>query len=139
MSVEDKYDGLRELINLGREKGYLVYNEMREMLPDDIHSSEDVDNICYFFGDAGIEVMDSEQQPDMVKQKIHSKAEEDEESDLRAEAAHLVQRLLDESIKLPSFGSHPITRQALMKLPPSGHTGVAFVCFLVSEIIRGVR
>ena len=115
MTVEDKYEGLRELINLGREKGYLVYNEMKEMLPDDIHSSEDVDNICYFFGDAGIEVIDSEQQPDMVKQKIHSKAEEDEEPDLRAESLEKINDPV--RIYLREMGTVPLlTRQGEVQI-----------------------
>ncbi|MFQ5929241.1 MAG: RNA polymerase sigma factor region1.1 domain-containing protein, partial [Acidobacteriota bacterium] len=87
--VEEKYDGVRELINLGKEKGYLLYDEVNDILPDDIHSSKDLDNIFYLFGDAGIEVIDSEQQLEVVKQKIRPKAEEDdedEEPDLTAQS-----------------------------------------------------
>jgi RNA polymerase primary sigma factor len=83
LSIEDKYDGVKELINLGKEKGYLLYDEVNDVLPDDIHSSEDLDNIFYLFGDAGIELIDSEQEFESVQKKIGTKAEaEDEDQDV---------------------------------------------------------
>ena len=81
MSVEDKYEGVRELINLGKEKGYLLYDEVNDALPDDIHSSEDLDSIFYLFGDAGIEVIDSEHQLDAVQEKLRSKDDSDDDGD----------------------------------------------------------
>ncbi len=89
MSIEDKYDGVKELINLGKEKGYLLYDEVNDVLPDDIHSSEDLDNIFYLFGDAGIELIDSEQEFESVQKKIGTKAEaedEDQDVDLASES-----------------------------------------------------
>ncbi len=89
MSIEDKYDGVKELINLGKEKGYLLYDEVNDVLPDDIHSSEDLDNIFYLFGDAGIELIDSEQEFESVQKKIGTKAEaedEDQDVDLTSES-----------------------------------------------------
>ncbi len=87
-SIEEKYDGVRELINLGKEKGYLLYDEVNDVLPDNINSSKDLDSIFYLFGDAGIEVIDSEQQLEAVKRKIQSKSaegDEDQEPDSIAE------------------------------------------------------
>ena len=72
--IEEKYEGIRELINLGKEKGYLLYDEVNDALPDDIASSKDLDGIFYLFGNAGIEVIDSEQQLEAVKRKIRSKS-----------------------------------------------------------------
>jgi RNA polymerase primary sigma factor len=79
LSIEDKYDGVKELINLGKEKGYLLYDEVNDVLPDDIHSSEDLDNIFYLFGDAGIELIDSDQEFDSVQKKIGAKTDSDDE------------------------------------------------------------
>ncbi len=81
MSIEDKYDGVKELINLGKEKGYLLYDEVNDVLPDDIHSSEDLDNIFYLFGDAGIELIDSEQEFESVQKKIVHDAASSSEAD----------------------------------------------------------
>ncbi len=61
MSIEEKYDEVRQLINLGKEKGYLLYDEVNELLPSDITSADDLDDLFSTFGSAGIEVVDSEQ------------------------------------------------------------------------------
>ncbi len=61
MSIEDKYDEVRQLITIGKEKGYLLYDEVNELLRSDITSSDDLDDLFSTFGSAGIEVVDSEQ------------------------------------------------------------------------------
>jgi RNA polymerase primary sigma factor len=61
LSIEEKYDEIRQLISIGKEKGYLLYDEVNELLPSDITSSEDLDDLFSTFGSAGIEVVDSEQ------------------------------------------------------------------------------
>src|ERR687893_2065448 len=60
MSIEEKYDEVRQLINVGKEKGYLLYDEVNEMLPSEITSSEELDDLFNAFGSAGIEVVDSD-------------------------------------------------------------------------------
>ncbi len=72
--IEQKYDGVKELIALGKEKGYLLYDEVNDYLPDDIQSSEDLDSIFYLFGDAGIEVIDSEEDFESTQRRIRTKA-----------------------------------------------------------------
>ena len=61
LSIEEKYDEVRQLISMGKEKGYLLYEEVNELLPADITSSEELDDLFSTFGNAGIEVVDSEQ------------------------------------------------------------------------------
>jgi len=61
LSIEDKYDEVRQLISIGKEKGYLLYDEVNELLRSDITSSEELDDLFNTFGSAGIEVVDSEQ------------------------------------------------------------------------------
>jgi len=61
LSIEEKYEEIRQLISIGKEKGYLLYDEVNELLPSDITSSEDLDDLFSTFGSAGIEVVDSEQ------------------------------------------------------------------------------
>src|SRR6187401_2452185 len=60
MSIEEKYDEVRQLINIGKEKGYLLYDEVNELLPAEITSSDELDDLFNAFGSAGIEVVDSE-------------------------------------------------------------------------------
>ena len=61
MSIEEKYDEIRQLITLGKEKGYLLYDEVNELLPSEITSSDELDDLFNTFGSAGIEVIDSDQ------------------------------------------------------------------------------
>jgi RNA polymerase primary sigma factor len=60
LSIEDKYDEVRQLISVGKEKGYLLYDEVNELLPSEITSSEELDDLFNAFGSAGIEVVDSD-------------------------------------------------------------------------------
>src|ERR1700676_5619575 len=60
LSIEEKYDEVRQLINIGKEKGYLLYDEVNELLPSEITSSDELDDLFHTFGSAGIEVVDSE-------------------------------------------------------------------------------
>lgn len=61
LSIEERYDEVRQLINIGKEKGYLLYDEVNEMLPSEITSSDELDDLFNTFGSAGIEVIDSDQ------------------------------------------------------------------------------
>ena len=60
MSIEEKYDEVRQLIAVGKEKGYLLYDEINDLLPADITSSDELDDLFSTFSSAGIEVVDSE-------------------------------------------------------------------------------
>ncbi len=64
MAIEDKYtDEVQKLIDIGKEKGYLLYDEVSDLLPPEISSSaEDLDDLFSAFGTAGIEVIDTEDQ-----------------------------------------------------------------------------
>jgi RNA polymerase primary sigma factor len=75
LSIEEKYDEVRQLITMGKEKGYLLYEEVNDMLPSELSSSDELDDIFSMFGSMGIEVVDSEQ-------KYREKAEEGAELDL---------------------------------------------------------
>ena len=67
MSIEEKYDEVRQLISIGKEKGYLLYDEVNELLPADITSSDELDDLFSTFGNAGIVVVDSEEKYREVK------------------------------------------------------------------------
>jgi len=60
LSIEEKYDEVRQLITMGKEKGYLLYEEVNDLLPSDMGSSDELDDIFSMFGSMGIEVVDSE-------------------------------------------------------------------------------
>ena len=63
MGIEEKYDEVQKLIDMGKEKGYLLYDEVSDLLPPEITASaEDLDDLFTAFGTAGIEVIDTEDQ-----------------------------------------------------------------------------
>src|SRR3954469_7716423 len=82
MSIEEKYDEVRQLINIGKEKGYLLYDEVNEMLPSEITSSDELDDLFNTFGSAGIEVIDSDQKYLRDEKTIDRTAEGAEELEL---------------------------------------------------------
>jgi RNA polymerase primary sigma factor len=51
---------LKELITLGKKKGYLTFDEINQILPEDITSSEDIDEILSTLDRENIELLDSE-------------------------------------------------------------------------------
>ena len=82
MSIEDKYDEVRQLINIGKEKGYLLYDEVNELLPSEITSSEELDDLFNTFGSAGIEVLDADQMKFRDEKTFDRTAEGSEEIEL---------------------------------------------------------
>ena len=45
MALEEKYDQVRQLIKMGKERGYLLYDEVNDILPAEVHSSEEIDDL----------------------------------------------------------------------------------------------
>ena len=65
LSVEEKYVEVKQLIALGKEKGFLLYDEIYEVLPEEVTSlPEELDEIYIRFADLGIDVVeDADKQP----------------------------------------------------------------------------
>ena len=56
----DKYEeDLQKLIEAGKEKGFLTYNEVNEMLPGDVTSPDDLDDLLTTIGTQGIDILES--------------------------------------------------------------------------------
>ncbi|MFQ5777400.1 MAG: RNA polymerase sigma factor RpoD [Terriglobia bacterium] len=58
MAIEDKYESVKQLITMGKERGYLLYDEVNDLLPAEVHSSEEIDDVLSAFDDAGIEILE---------------------------------------------------------------------------------
>jgi RNA polymerase primary sigma factor len=67
LAIEEKYDEIRQLIAAGKEKGFLLYDEVNELLPAEVTSSDELDEVFALFNSAGIEVIDSDQKGRDVK------------------------------------------------------------------------
>ena len=59
MAFEDKFDTVSKLINLGKQKGYLLYDEVNDLLPSDVHSAEELEDVLSMFDSEGIAVLES--------------------------------------------------------------------------------
>ena len=59
MSEEPKLEELDRLISMGKQKGYLTYDEVNDALPSDVVSLDQLDDIMMMFGAMDIEVVDS--------------------------------------------------------------------------------
>src|SRR5918995_819655 len=61
VSLEEKFEEVRQLIIAGKEKGYLLYDEVNDVLPAELTSNpEDLDELFTVFGNAGIDLVDTE-------------------------------------------------------------------------------
>ena len=76
MAIEDKYEGLERLVQLGKEKGYVLYDEVSEILPaGDLAGGAELEDVLAGLDGAGIEIL--EEPKDFEK-----KLEEDDLLDL---------------------------------------------------------
>ena len=56
LALEEKYDQVRQLITLGKERGYLLYDEVNDTLPAEVHSSDEIDDLLSTFERYGIDI-----------------------------------------------------------------------------------
>jgi RNA polymerase primary sigma factor len=56
LALEEKYDQVRQLVAMGKERGYLLYDEVNDILPAEVHSSEEIDDLLSTFERYGIDV-----------------------------------------------------------------------------------
>ena len=56
LTIEERYEPVRNLINTGRERGYLLSNEVNDILLAEIHSSEEIDELLSTFERFGIDI-----------------------------------------------------------------------------------
>ncbi len=68
LAIEEKYDEVKTLITIGKEKGYLLYDEVNDMLPSEVSSSEELDELFDAFGNHGIDVVESEEKYKEMKE-----------------------------------------------------------------------
>jgi RNA polymerase primary sigma factor len=82
---------VKDLMAMGREKGFLTYDEVNDALPADIVSSDQIDDVMSMFGDNDIAVVDDASkvklpetkppEPDPTPVKVESEEEEEEKAE----------------------------------------------------------
>jgi RNA polymerase primary sigma factor len=58
VALDDKFEGLQRLVQMGKEKGYVLYDEVSEVLPGDIGAGADLDEVLAGLDVAGIEILE---------------------------------------------------------------------------------
>jgi RNA polymerase primary sigma factor len=59
LAIDDKFDDdITNLIDTGKEKGYLTYGDVNDMLPEDMHNADDLDDLITTIGTQGIDLLD---------------------------------------------------------------------------------
>jgi len=54
--IEDEFGHVQQLILIGKERGYLLYDEINDSLPVDVHSSQEIDDLMSILERQGIEI-----------------------------------------------------------------------------------
>jgi RNA polymerase primary sigma factor len=69
--IENKVNkkAIQELLAKGKKQGFLTYDEINEILPEDMLSPEQIDETLMLFDDNGIEVVDEKQNKKIEKLK----------------------------------------------------------------------
>ena len=84
MAIDEKYeDDIQKLMDQGKEKGYLTYGEVNDLLPDNMHSADDLDDLITTINTQGIDLLEGE--PKFGAEKFdaeHAEEGDDVELDL---------------------------------------------------------
>jgi RNA polymerase primary sigma factor len=84
LAIEDKFeDDIQKLMDQGKEKGYLTYGEVNDLLPDNMHSADDLDDLITTINTQGIDLLEGE--PKFAGEKFdaeHAEEGDDVELDL---------------------------------------------------------
>jgi RNA polymerase primary sigma factor len=59
LAIDDKFEhDIDSLIEVGKEKGYLTYGDVNDMLPEEMGSADDLDDLITTIGTQGIDLLD---------------------------------------------------------------------------------
>jgi RNA polymerase primary sigma factor len=86
MAKKVNQEEVQQLIDLGKEKGFLTYDEVNDTLPANMVSSEQLEDVMAMFGDMDIEVVDSESKLSSLKDDDSDGDSEDSDVELEAGA-----------------------------------------------------
>lgn len=58
MATEDKFGRLKQLMEIGKEKGYVLYDEVNDLLPEDLTAGPELDELLADLDGAGVEILE---------------------------------------------------------------------------------
>src|SRR3990170_3382037 len=92
MMKDEKMTEVQHLISVGKEKGYLTYDELNNALPEDIISSDEMDSIMMMFGEMDIDIIDHVEEENYQK-LIAEEVEEEEKEEVRQKTLATIEKL----------------------------------------------
>ena len=102
--IEDELGHIQQLILLGKERGYLLYDEVNESLPADVISSQEIDDVLSILERQGIEVYEDLAAANTARTAAN--AAESPETDLKEELAS--ETSLDLSSEIDTTSQDPV-------------------------------
>ncbi len=94
-------DEVKQLIDMGKEKGYLTYAEVNTMLPPELISSDQLDDVMMMFGEMEIDIVDSIQKAKIQEEEAEVRDDdEDKEENLNLEATEDFLSKTNDPVKL---------------------------------------
>ncbi len=70
MDKEIKSEEFKKLLSLGEERGFLTYDDVNDLLPTDVVSSEQIDDILILFGEKNIDIIDADKGESLQIKKV---------------------------------------------------------------------
>jgi len=107
-------DDIKTLVDAGKEKGYLTYNEVNDLFPHDVHSPESLDDLLTTIGTHGIDVLEGQPKlpTSVLKNKLENEVEASDEVELDLTLTALEKTNDPVRIYLRKMGTVPLlTRQ----------------------------
>jgi RNA polymerase primary sigma factor len=92
---------ITELIALGKEKGHLTFEQVNNILPVDIVSSDEIDEILGILGEENIKLVDSEEEnvkEPPQEEESETKKEDEQAAVVKEEAPRMIQ--IDDPVKM---------------------------------------
>jgi RNA polymerase primary sigma factor len=82
MAKEMDSENFKKLISLGESKGFLTYDDVNDLLPSDIVSSDQIDDIIMLFGEKNIDIIDTDKGEKLVVKKVTDERIDTKEEDI---------------------------------------------------------
>ena len=108
---------LAQVITMGRDKGRLTYDELNNLLPEDVASPEEIDELLTLLGKENIEIVEKPSSPSTAASRLEEREEKEQREEEAAELAESGQ--LDDPVKmyLRQMGQIPLlTREQELTL-----------------------
>ncbi len=103
MSNADKIADVSEinqLITIGKEKGYLTYEEVNDVLPANLVAPDQIDDLMHLFGENEIEIVDTALKEDKTTQNEDAEKEEETPTEATAPEAKPDNVTIDDPVRM---------------------------------------